>query len=69
MQFNAQHRVQLMKTVSGYRIHRQKSGQSHPRATMAREDHHFSIIASGIRDATASRLSRELNAAMGTRVS
>ncbi|GFU88650.1 HTH_Tnp_Tc3_2 domain-containing protein [Trichonephila clavipes] len=44
-------------------------GQGRPRATTAGEDRHLSIIVRRNRGATASRLSRYLYAATGTRVS
>ncbi|GBM72322.1 hypothetical protein AVEN_228484-1 [Araneus ventricosus] len=46
-----------------------KPGQGRPRATTATEDRYLSIIARRNRGATASRLSRDLYAATGTRVS
>ncbi|GFV21562.1 HTH_Tnp_Tc3_2 domain-containing protein [Trichonephila clavipes] len=46
-----------------------KPGQGRPRATMAREDRHFLIIARSNRGTTASRLFCYLYAATGTRVS
>ncbi|GBO21646.1 hypothetical protein AVEN_201798-1 [Araneus ventricosus] len=46
-----------------------KPGEGCPKATMAKEDHYLSIIASRNRDAATSQLSRDLYAATGTRVS
>ncbi|GFW97766.1 hypothetical protein TNCV_1425291 [Trichonephila clavipes] len=57
-----------MQSVSRYQIRREKA-RSHPRATTAKEDNHLSIIARHKRDATTTQLSRELYAAIGTRVS
>ncbi|GFY06019.1 HTH_Tnp_Tc3_2 domain-containing protein [Trichonephila clavipes] len=48
---------------------KRKPGQGRPRATMAREDPHLSIIERRNRGATASQLSRYLYAATGTRIS
>ncbi|GFY01890.1 protein KIAA0100 [Trichonephila clavipes] len=46
-----------------------KTGQGHPRATMAREDRHLLIIARHSGGVTASQLSRHLYTATGIRVS
>ncbi|GFU57522.1 HTH_Tnp_Tc3_2 domain-containing protein [Trichonephila clavipes] len=46
-----------------------RPGQGRPRTTMAREDHHLSIIARRNRGTTTSQLSRYLYAATRARVS
>lgn len=46
-----------------------KPGQGRPRATTDNEDHYLALTAKRHRYSTASQLSRELNAATGTRIS
>ncbi|GFV79820.1 hypothetical protein TNCV_1726451 [Trichonephila clavipes] len=58
-----------METVSRFWIQREKAWTRCPRATMAREDRHLSIIAMHNRWAADSQLSCSLYAATETRVS
>ncbi|GFV10607.1 HTH_Tnp_Tc3_2 domain-containing protein [Trichonephila clavipes] len=59
----------LWKEFQGTGSTERKSGQGRPRAAMAKEDHHLSIMTRSNRRATAFQICRYLYAATGTYVS